>query len=288
VTRRGWELIIGRIGLRGLAGLSPVATTEGTMITGEEVGAASGEGCATDIGSSCLMRESLALVRDHADEGPADGASGPRQRARDLTASSGFYARYTKPVFDRTIGLLLLVVFAPVLAAVAAAIRRKLGSPIIYVQPRVGRNGEPLNFIKFRTMLPDRRAHTAGFDGPDQRKTHKTDADPRHTRFGRFLRKTTLDELPQLVHVVRGEMSLVGPRPELRSVVENKYEPWQDQRHVVKPGLTGLWQVSGRNSLPYERWMELDLMYVDHWSLRLDVEIIARTIPTILARKGAL
>jgi lipopolysaccharide/colanic/teichoic acid biosynthesis glycosyltransferase len=259
---------------------------EGTMSIGEEVSASTGEGRATDIGSSCLMRESLALVRDHADEGPADGASDPRQRALDLGASSGFYARFAKPVLDRLIGLLLLVTFAPVLAAVAAAIRRKLGSPIFYVQPRVGRDGEPLTFVKFRTMLPDRRGHTVGFDGLDRRNTHKSDADPRHTRLGRFLRKTTLDELPQLVHVVRGEMSLVGPRPELRSVVENKYEPWQDQRHVVKPGLTGLWQVTGRkdNRLMYED-TDIDLQYIENMSFSQDLRILLAT-PLVAAGRG--
>ncbi len=114
----------------------------------------------------------------------------------------------------------------------------------------------------------------------------KIKADPRVTRVGRLIRKTSVDELPQLFNILLGDMSLVGPRPALPSETE-AYEPWQRRRLSVKPGLTGLWQVSGRNTIDFEQWMRLDLRYIDTWSLGLDLEILLRTIPAVLVRSGA-
>jgi lipopolysaccharide/colanic/teichoic acid biosynthesis glycosyltransferase len=144
--------------------------------------------------------------------------------------------------------------------------------------------------IKFRTMVTDaeERLEEVRHLNETQGPTFKSSVDPRTTRIGRLLRQTSIDELPQLINVLRGEMSLVGPRPLPLADVEGFGENRYQRRFSVRPGLTGLWQVSGRNSIPHERRMELDLMYVDHWSLRLDLEIMARTIPTILGRKGAL
>lgn len=221
-------------------------------------------------------------------ESLADSQREPRAvvpHPRDLRRASSTYARFVKPAIDRILGVVLLVVFAPILASVAMAVRVKLGSPLLYVQPRVGKDGAQLRFVKFRTMLPDRRKQVLPFDGPDKRLTHKTHADPRHTSFGRILRKTTLDELPQLLQVVRGEMSLVGPRPELQSVVDEKYEPWQHLRHVVKPGLTGLWQVTARQAdrLMYED-TDIDLQYIERMSFALDLRILIATPLVALGR----
>lgn len=196
------------------------------------------------------------------------------------------YAAVFKRVLD-VVGaaLLLLVLFFPMMV-IAAAVAKDLGRPIIFRQTRVGLRGRPFTVYKFRTMKPDRRMRQVPFEGPDRRKTHKSANDPRITKVGRFLRRTSLDELPQLWNVLRGEMSLVGPRPELPEIVE-RYAHWQHQRHLVRPGLTGWWQISGRSELPMHENTEFDIHYVRHLSLKLDVQIIARTIKVVFFGSGA-
>ena len=193
------------------------------------------------------------------------------------------YERYAKPAFDRAAGLLLAVATLPVQAAVAVAVRMSMGKPILFLQDRAGLNGDPFTIFKFRTMLDDRRRQDVPYAGTDRRRTHKTVDDPRVTKVGAFLRKWSLDELPQLWNIARGDMSLVGPRPELMSVIDAHYEPWQHRRHDVKPGMTGLWQVSARNDddLMYE-CTEIDLEYVDSISLATDLRILAKTLPAAL------
>ena len=201
----------------------------------------------------------------------------PRSRTR--------YERYAKAVLDRCAGLVLAVVAVPLFAAVAAAIRIKLGKGVIYKQRRVGRNGASFTMYKFRTMAPDRRKADRPFTGTDRRVCHKRDDDPRHTPLGRFLRGSSLDELPQLWNVIRGDMSLVGPRPELPHIVD-RYEPWQHERHQVKPGITGFWQLSGRaGGLAYEG-VELDIDYLRALSFRTDLGVLLRTVPVAIIRTG--
>jgi lipopolysaccharide/colanic/teichoic acid biosynthesis glycosyltransferase len=195
------------------------------------------------------------------------------------------YERFVKPVIDRCAGVVLGLIALPIALIVILAIRVKLGKGVIYRQQRVGRDGELFTMYKFRTMAPDRRAAARPYDGPDRRICHKRDDDPRHTPFGRFLRRSSLDELPQLWNVIRGEMSLVGPRPELPHIVE-RYEPWQHQRHQVKPGITGFWQLSGRaGGLAYEG-VELDLDYLRALSFVTDLVVLLRTVPVAVARTG--
>lgn len=197
----------------------------------------------------------------------------------------GGYERYVKPGLDRLAGVILVVVAVPFFLCVALAVRIKLGKGVIYKQRRVGRHGVPFTMYKFRTMAPDRRRATVPYAGPDRRVCHKRDDDPRHTRFGLMLRKSSLDELPQLWNVIRGEMSLVGPRPELPHIVE-RYEPWQHQRHQVKPGITGFWQLSGRaGGLAYEG-VELDIDYLQALSFVTDMVVLLRTVPVAVARTG--
>jgi lipopolysaccharide/colanic/teichoic acid biosynthesis glycosyltransferase len=192
------------------------------------------------------------------------------------------YERTVKPVLDFMVAAVLLLLFAPVLAAVALAVRLQLGKGVLFRQERVGLDGQPFTVYKFRTMRHDRRAADCSFAGTDRRQAHKCDDDPRHTSLGRLLRKLSLDELPQLVNVLRGEMSIVGPRPELVSVVA-AYEPWQHRRHRVKPGLTGLWQVTTRGQ---GRLMkddtQVDLDYVECISLRTDATILVKTVPVLV------
>lgn len=205
----------------------------------------------------------------------------------------GFYVRVGKPALDRVVGAVALLGALPLIGLVALAVRLRIGTPVIFRQPRCGLGGEPFDVLKFRTMRADRRLarHADRRSGHreskgDRRLTHKSDADPRHTDLGRQLRKWSLDELPQLWNVVRGEMSLVGPRPELVDVV-GRYEPWQHQRHLVRPGLTGLWQISRRGEGLMHLYTDIDLEYVATISLRTDLKILARTIPAALGRSGS-
>jgi lipopolysaccharide/colanic/teichoic acid biosynthesis glycosyltransferase len=200
-------------------------------------------------------------------------------------APDSLYARLVKPACDRVVALVLVLVTLPLTAAVALAVRISMGSPVLFRQPRVGRGGVPFTVLKFRTMRPDRRARARPVV-EDRRVTHKSERDPRHTSVGRVLRAWSLDELPQLWNVVRGDMSLIGPRPELVEVVE-RYAPWQHQRHLVRPGITGLWQVSRRGDGLMHLHTDVDLEYVAGLSARHDLGILVRTLPAALARRGA-
>ncbi len=201
-----------------------------------------------------------------------------------IQAPRGVYVRLVKPAFDRVVGFCTFVVLAPLTVVVALAVRISLGSPVIFRQRRVGRDGEEFDVYKFRTMRRDRRRQQAPV-AQDRRENHKSDEDPRHTRVGRFLRKWSLDELPQFWNVVCGDMSLVGPRPELVEIVA-RYEPWQHLRHVVKPGLTGLWQISSRGAGMMHLHTDIDLEYIEKMSLVTDVKILVLTIPATLRRRG--
>jgi lipopolysaccharide/colanic/teichoic acid biosynthesis glycosyltransferase len=199
--------------------------------------------------------------------------------------TSSTYDRAVKPLLDVVGALVLSLLTLPIVIVVALAIRFTLGSGVLYRQARVGQDGRIFTMYKFRTMRPDRRCRRASFDGDERRRCHKRDDDPRHTSLGRFLRRSSLDELPQLWNVLRGDMSLVGPRPELVEVVA-RYEPWQHRRHAVKPGITGLWQVSERaGGLAYEG-VHLDIEYLRCRSFRTDCSVLLRTIPVTLRRNG--
>lgn len=220
---------------------------------------------------------------------PAEATSLPGARNPSVDESRHrIYRRFGKRAFDYAGGPLLLLALSPVIAIVGVLVRLRLGSPIFYMQERVGLNGKPFLMYKFRTMRPDRRTVQVAPSGPDRRHRHKTADDPRHTPFGTFLRKHSLDELPQLLNVVKGDMSLVGPRPELTAIVA-RYEPWQHERHRVKPGLTGLWQVSLRNlgdgSLMYQH-TDTDIEYINQISLASDVRIILDTFRVLVTSGG--
>ncbi|GAC1661758.1 MAG: sugar transferase [Acidobacteriaceae bacterium] len=183
-----------------------------------------------------------------------------------------------KRVFDLAISLTLLVSTGPLMAILALLIRLDSAGPILIHQRRIGAGGVPFSMHKFRTMRWEPGAIDSAFlKRPD---------DPRVTRVGRFLRRASLDELPQLWNVVRGEMSLVGPRPELPAVVE-LYEPWQRKRFLVPPGMTGWWQVSGRSDNSMHLNTEIDLFYVQNYSILLDVQILLRTLGAVIKGRGA-
>jgi lipopolysaccharide/colanic/teichoic acid biosynthesis glycosyltransferase len=162
----------------------------------------------------------------------------------------------------------------------------KLGRPAIFKQQRVGLNGREFTVYKLRTMRQDRRANIVQYNGADRRVNHKSPDDPRHVPLGQFLRKWSLDEIPQFWNVALGDMSLIGPRPELPFLVA-RYEPWQHRRHAVKPGITGLWQVSARDDTPMHLATDLDVEYVESVSLGRDMRVLLMTVPAALgAQKG--
>jgi exopolysaccharide biosynthesis polyprenyl glycosylphosphotransferase len=206
------------------------------------------------------------------------------------TGSAEGWPVILKIVFDFTISLTLVVLLCPLMAVVIVLIKFTSPGPVFFSQRRVGLNKRRFNLYKFRTMVVDAEKqmreieHLNEASGP----VFKIKNDPRITPLGRFLRKTSLDELPQLFNVLAGHMSLVGPRPLPVRDYEGFNEDWQRRRFSVKPGITCLWQVQGRSSISFEKWMELDLQYIDKWSLWLDFQILLQTIPAVLRGSGAV
>jgi exopolysaccharide biosynthesis polyprenyl glycosylphosphotransferase len=185
--------------------------------------------------------------------------------------------------------LSLVILFAPVLLGVALAVRLTSKGPVIFKQTRVGLNKRPFTLYKFRTMVQDAELRQAALEAHNEASgpVFKIKKDPRITSIGSFLRKTSLDELPQLLNVLKGEMSLVGPRPLPNRDVAGFREDWQRRRFSVLPGITCLWQLSGRSNISFEQWMELDLKYIDQWSLLLDFSILLKTARVVIKREGA-
>ena len=195
---------------------------------------------------------------------------------------------FVKRAMDVALSLLLMLLSFPAIAGVAFLIKLTEGGRVLYRQTRCGLNGRRFTLYKFRTMVEDAEdrqeslLHLNEMSGP----VFKLRSDPRVTNLGRFLRRFSLDELPQLWNVLRGDMSLVGPRPPIPDEVA-RYQRWQRRRLSMKPGLTCLWQISGRNQLDFDRWMELDLQYIDSWSPWLDLQILLKTVPAVLSGRGA-
>jgi len=198
------------------------------------------------------------------------------------------HRRVVKRAFDLAMGAMLLVLFAPSMALIALLIKLDSEGPAIFKQERVGENCKPFQMYKFRSMVSEaeERLDEVLAQTEDGKVIHKVENDPRVTRLGRFLRCTSLDELPQLFNVLKGEMSLVGPRPEMPWLVD-RYEPWQLKRFAVPQGITGWWQVHGRSDKPMHLHTEEDLYYIQHYSLLLDIQILFMTIGAVLNRRGA-
>ena len=226
----------------------------------------------TDIaGPRVHMRHVAGLPFVHVEEPQSDRAGGWAKRVFDLVVSSG-----------------LVLVLSPLLLVVAALIRLQDGGPVLYRQRRVGANGAEFDMIKFRSMVVDADARLAEVAHANEHDgvLFKIRDDPRVTRIGRFIRKYSIDELPQLFNVLRGEMSLVGPRPPLINEFE-QYEQDTHRRLLVRPGMTGLWQVSGRSDLPWAEAVRLDLYYVDNWSMVIDLVIMIKTVKAVIVSHGA-
>lgn len=192
-----------------------------------------------------------------------------------------------KSTLDFFFSFTVIMLVSPVFLMIAVAIRLEDGGPVLFTQERVGLNGRRFSIFKFRTMVTNAEALKISLQGQNEQTgpVFKITNDPRVTRIGRFLRKTSFDELPQFFNVIRGEMSVVGPRPPIPSEVE-KYKKWQKRRLTMKPGITCTWQVSGRNDIPFKEWVKLDLEYIDNWSLRRDAVLILKTVKVILTGTG--
>lgn len=194
----------------------------------------------------------------------------------------------TKRLMDILLSLLGLIIVSPIMLIVAILIKLESSGPVIFSQKRVGLNGKEFNMLKFRSMvknaeeLKEKLQKQNEMSGP----MFKMKEDPRVTKVGRFIRKTSIDELPQLINILKGEMSLVGPRPSLPKEVAN-FEPWMLERLNVKPGLTCYWQVSGRNNIDFEDWMKLDIKYVKDRTLWLDIKLIFKTFFVLFGDRNA-
>jgi exopolysaccharide biosynthesis polyprenyl glycosylphosphotransferase len=197
-------------------------------------------------------------------------------------------ARLLKRALDVSIASLMLVVASPVMLLVALLVRITSSGPALFRQERIGAEGRAFTMWKFRTMVVDAEKLRDGLDGTNQADgvLFKLRADPRVTRVGRWLRRFAIDELPQLFNVMRGDMSLVGPRPALPEEALN-YDERVRGRLRVKPGLTGLWQVNGRHELVFEDYLRYDLFYVENWSVMMDLYILAKTVPALIAARGS-
>jgi exopolysaccharide biosynthesis polyprenyl glycosylphosphotransferase len=196
--------------------------------------------------------------------------------------------RVLKRVFDILASALLLLLFAPVIGLIALAIKLESPGPVFFTQERIGEHGQRFMMIKFRSMYhdSDQRWNEVARRDAEGRLLHKSSDDPRITRVGRKLRRTSLDELPQFLNVLRGEMSLVGPRPEVPYIAA-EYEAWQWQRFRVPPGMTGWWQVNGRSDRPMHLHTEDDLYYIQNYSFWLDLRILFKTVGVVVRGHGA-
>jgi lipopolysaccharide/colanic/teichoic acid biosynthesis glycosyltransferase len=196
----------------------------------------------------------------------------------------GRYEKGFKPILDRVAGVALSIVTFPLVAVIVPGIWVKLGAPAIYKQRRLGLHGREFTVYKFRTMEADRRNGASSIAHADRRVNHKSKDDPRHIPYGRFLRKWSLDEIPQFWNIALGNMAVVGPRPELPQIVDD-YEDWQHRRHEVKPGLTGLWQVTARGDIPMHEGTAIDIDYVDDITFGGDLWILVNTPAAVFGKQ---
>lgn len=226
-------------------------------------------------------------VRQSPPASPSSESRFPNVKIAEANGA-GFYLKYAKRFIDVVGAAVGLLLFSPLILLFAILIKLDSKGSVFYKAQRLGKCGKPFQFFKLRSMClgahesRGRLMHLNQVKGP----VFKLFDDPRITRVGRFMRKCSIDELPQLYNVLKGDMSLVGPRPPIPEEVA-KYEPWQLRRLSLKPGITCLWQISGRSRLGFDEWMRLDIEYINNQSFWMDVKILLRTIPAVLLREGA-
>lgn len=197
-----------------------------------------------------------------------------------------YLALKVKEILDYAISIVVIIILFPVFLIIGILIKLD-GGPVFFMQTRMGLHGRHFNCLKFRTMVVNAESLQESLLSKNEQQgpVFKIKNDPRVTNIGKFLRKTSLDELPQFFNVLEGHMSIVGPRPPIPSEVK-RYERWQTRRLSMKPGITCIWQVSGRNNIPFEQWMKLDMQYIDNWSLKLDLIILLKTVRVVFSGNG--
>jgi len=215
---------------------------------------------------------------------------GGKQYVATCTGLGDPVPQIVKRGIDIVFAAVALVIVSPILLGIAILVKITSPGPIFFLQERIGLNKRRFRIFKFRTMVPNAEQLMSKFEAQNEAggPVFKMKNDPRITPIGKFLRRTSIDELPQLLNVLMGDMSLVGPRPLPIRDYEGFNEDWQRRRFSVKPGITCLWQVNGRSSITFEQWMRLDLKYMDEWSLWLDLKILAKTVPAVLRGSGAV
>jgi exopolysaccharide biosynthesis polyprenyl glycosylphosphotransferase len=203
------------------------------------------------------------------------------------SADPPFYP-FFKRAFDLFVAAIIMLLLIPVIPLIAIMIKLDSPGPVFFKQDRVGKDGRVFKFYKFRSMYQEAEQRKKEIEALNEQEgpVFKVKADPRVTTVGRFLRRSSLDEIPQIFNVLKGDMSIVGPRPQMPSEVA-QYQPWHRRRLGVIPGITCLWQISGRSHVTFSEWMRLDMEYVTNRSLRTDLMIFLKTIPAVIARKGA-
>lgn len=263
-------------------GLGPVLTHPAVVCAAKMSAAARMD--VTDMSTAERVEEVMSVT----EESLATGAAVPAQRiGSDVQRARTSATAIARRGVDITGSAVLLLVLLPLFLVIILAIKLSTRGPAFYVKDRVGRGGEPFPFIKFRTMIPDADVMRSDVLGlPDEDMPERYREDPRITTVGRILRRWSLDELPQLVNVLRGDMSFVGPRPIIFDEVP-LLKPWEHDRHLCRPGLTGLWQISGRKETTWEERIALDLEYVRGQSLRQDARIVWRTFAVVVRGDGA-
>jgi lipopolysaccharide/colanic/teichoic acid biosynthesis glycosyltransferase len=206
----------------------------------------------------------------------------------DMDVKRSAWYNLAKRLFDLIVGTFILIMLLPIIPLIALMIKLDSPGPVFFKQDRVGKDGRIFKFFKFRSMHREAEQRKKDVEACNEQDgpIFKIRTDPRVTNVGRYLRRSSLDEIPQILNVLRGEMSIVGPRPQLPSEVA-LYQPWQRRRLDVPPGITCLWQISGRSRIGFNEWMRLDMEYLKHRSFRADLRIFLRTIPAVIARKGA-
>lgn len=216
------------------------------------------------------------------------GRDHTRMNMREIYAAKSPLYKVVKRLMDIVLSCAALICLSPVFLVTALAILLEDGGPVIFAQPRMGRDMQPFTFYKFRSMHKDadKKLEELLKDNEQTGHAFKIENDPRITKVGKFIRKYSIDELPQLFNIVKGDMSIVGPRPILDWQME-ECSAYEQQRLTVRPGLTCYWQISGRSRIPWDEWIELDLDYIEDMSLWTDIKIIARTVPAIFSSEGS-
>lgn len=211
-------------------------------------------------------------------------------RRKQNLKSFNIYDKYIKRFMDAILSLIALILLSPVFVIIAICIKVESKGPVFFVHKRVGKNGKIIGIYKFRTMVPNAEELIKQFT-PEQMKefkeNFKLENDPRITKIGKFLRRTSLDELPQIINILKGEMSIIGPRPVIGEELE-KYGKNKEKLLSVTPGLTGYWAANGRSCTSYEKRMEMELYYIDNMSWKIDIKIFFKTIISVLKKEGAV